>query len=348
MIVLYLIIIIILSLLNYYLVIRESFLDKRTKNFDLIPKIFLLESEGLGLENKIISFNPTKIKIFNKNKEVIITPLSYTFNSNKISNIKIARNKFKTYNLLRKNGIPTPNFQYFQNIIPETREMVIHKHNIKYPIVAKIIDGANGDNVYVDIKNNKELTYAIDQIINNNYRELMIEEFVKGNDHRILMFNNKIMDIICRIPPFVIGDGYQSINHLVKIKNDKRRNLGHRPIQIDYYYLKKCNFNLEYVPKIREKIVVNPLSNFHKGANLDRINIKNVHPDNIKLFAKISRVMNLNILGIDFITEDISKSYKIKGKINEINGIPNLDLHYYANNHKNTTIHRRILKEYFN
>ena len=31
--------------------------------------------------------------------------------------------------------------------------------------------------------------------------------------------------------------------------------------------------------------------------------------------------MDLNILGIDFITEDISISYKTQGKINEINGI---------------------------
>ena len=89
MLVIYLVIIIILSILNYYLVIKEQFLDRRTNNFDLIPKLFLLESQKLGLQNQIINFNPTKVKIFNDKKEVIITPLSYTFNNNKIKRVKI-------------------------------------------------------------------------------------------------------------------------------------------------------------------------------------------------------------------------------------------------------------------
>ena len=147
----------------------------------------------------------------------------------------------------------------FFKISPRTRNMVINRKNINYPVVVKIIDGANGDNVYVDIQNNKELIYAIDQIINNNHKELMIEEFIKGKDHRVLMFNNKLIDVVQRTSPFIIGDGIKNIKELVKNKNDKRRNLGHRPIQIDYYYLKKCNLNLEYVPNIREKITVNPL-----------------------------------------------------------------------------------------
>ena len=337
-------IIILLVYLNLKLYNKEHF-DIRNENLDLIPKIFLKEAKNLNISHEILNFNPSKIRLYSGKKSVIITKMSYSFNEN--DSVKIARNKFKTYNLLRQHKIPIPNFQLFQNINKDTKNQIISKKYINYPLVAKIIDGANGDHVYINIKNDSELSYSVDRIINNGFSNLMIEEFVEGFDHRVLVFNNKVIDILKRTPPFVIGDNEKSIKQLVDIKNNERRNFGHRPIIIDYYYLQKCNLNLEYIPKKNERIGVNPLSNFHKGADLNRVNISSIHIDNIKLFEKVSKVMNLKILGIDFLTKDISISYKKMGKINEINGIPNLDLHYYADNLNKTNIHNRIIKDFF-
>ena len=68
-----------------------------------------------------------------------------------------------------------------------------------------------------------------------------------------------------------------------------------------------------------------------------------------KLFTKISKTMRLNIIGIDFMSLDIRKSYKDNfAKINEVNGTPSLDLHYFADNKLKTHIHNKILKMYFN
>ena len=337
-------IIVLLLFLNLKLYSIEQF-DVRYDNLDLIPKIFLNEAKKLNINYEVININPSKIKLFNGKKSVIITPMSYTFNDNKA--VKLARNKFKTYNLLKKNNIPIPNFQLFQNINVKTKNQVLTKKYVNYPLVAKIIDGANGENVYINIENNSELSYSVDRIINNGYSDLMIEDFIKGSDHRILVFNNKVIDIIKRNPPFVIGDNDRNLKELIDIKNNERRHFGHRQINIDYYYLKKCNFNLQYIPNKNEKVIVNPLSNFHKGADLERVHISKIHSDNIKLFEKISKIMKLNILGIDFLTDDISISYKKTGKVNEINGIPNLDLHYYANNSNNTQVHSNIIESFF-
>lgn len=341
-------VILILSLIWFnYKLSRREFFNNRYENFSIVPKHFLMESEKLGFKNEIININPTKIKIYNGKKSCYVSPLSYSFNNNNYKNVILARNKFKTYNLLRLNGIPTPNFQLFQNINKNTANQILNKKNINYPIVAKIIDGANGDNVYVNLKNDSDLSYSIDRIVNNNFKELMIEEFISGKDYRILMFDNKIIDVLCRIPPFVIGNDKDNIKELVYNKNIHRREFGYRPIIIDYYYLKKCNFNTEYVPKKNQKIIVNPLANFHKGADLQRVNINDIHNDNKNLFIKISKIMNLKIIGIDFISKNLNVSYLNQGKVNEVNGIPNLDLHYYANNEKNTKVFRKILEIYF-
>ena len=342
----YLFIIIILTLLNYKLFLRETFTDERLYNLDLIPKIFLFEAKKLGIKYEVKNHYPSMIKIFNKNKSVIITSLSYTFN--KSTNVKLARNKFKTYNLLRKYNIPVPKFQLFQNVTNSTKNLILNKLTVKYPIVSKIVDGANGDLVFTNIYNNDEFLYSINKIISANYNEILVEKFLSGNDHRILLFNNKIIDVLCRIPPLIVGDGYKTIQQLVVNKNNHRRIMGHRRIIIDYYYLKKKNKTINYIPKYNETVTVNPLSNFHKGAELKRLDINKIHPDNIRLFEKVSKIMKLQILGLDFITDDIKISYKKQGKVNEVNGIPNLDLHYYADNKNSTEIHTKILKKYFN
>ena len=86
-----------LIIVNIRLFNLENF-DDRHENLDLIPKIFLKEAKKLNLKYSILNFNPSKLKLFNSKKNVIITPMSYTFNN--IKYVRIARNKFKTYKLL--------------------------------------------------------------------------------------------------------------------------------------------------------------------------------------------------------------------------------------------------------
>ena len=52
------------------------------------------------------------------------------------------------------------------------------------------------------------------------------------------------------------------------------------------------------------------------------------------MFKKVNKILNLNLCGIDFMINDISKSYKIQNTsgINEVNTNPNFDIHYYCNN----------------
>ena len=58
--------------------------------------------------------------------------------------------------------------------------------------------------------------------------------------------------------------------------------------------------------------------------------------------------MNLKMCGIDFLTPNIKKSYKeITSAINEVNGLPNLDIHYFTNKNKDNNVAVKILESYF-
>jgi hypothetical protein len=44
----------------------------------------------------------------------------------------------------------------------------------------------------------------------------MLENQVYGNNYRIFIFNNQIMDIVKREQPFIVGDGTKSIRLLIR------------------------------------------------------------------------------------------------------------------------------------
>ena len=96
-------------------------------------------------------------------------------------------------------------------------------------------------------------------------------------------------------------------------------------------------------------MIVNPLTNFHQGSELKRIPISQVHEDNLKLFKKISKIMRLNIIGIDFMSQDIRKSFEIiLPKLMKLMVLPLFNFYYFADNKLKTHIHNKILKMYFN
>ena len=93
--------------------------------------------------------------------------------------------------------------------------------------------------------------------------------------------------------------------------------------------------NLSFIPKKEEKIFVSNTCNYSQGGLIERVDISTVHKDNIEMFKKILKISNnnygLRYLGIDYMTKDISKSYKDgNGFINEINCGPGIDIHYFA------------------
>ncbi|HEV7424202.1 MAG TPA: hypothetical protein VGO21_03355, partial [Candidatus Paceibacterota bacterium] len=57
-----------------------------------------------------------------------------------------------------------------------------------------------------------------------------------------------------------------------------------------------------------------------------------VHPDNVKMLEHVASFLNDPLIGVDFIIEDITKSWKEEqhSGIIECNSLPFIDLHHYV------------------
>jgi len=306
------------------------------KKLYITTEIIKKTVDKLQLKYKI--YNHNTIEIYHKNK--VINFIKYRNNINK-NKIKMTYNKPNVNNLLKKNNVKISNFKIFKH--PQTMsdiDFIVSNHKKNYPLVVKPTDGTGGVGVHVNILNNIELKNILvkyfynKKILNSSNTTLMIEDLLEGNDYRILCYKNNIIDIVQRIKPYIIGNNKNTIKELIDLKNIENKRKGIYSIKYKKKILDEQNLCLNSILKNKQYVIVNNVSNFHQGGILKRINIKNVHIDNINMFKKVNKILNLNLCGIDFMINDISKSYKIQNTsgINEVNTNPNFDIHYYCNN----------------
>ncbi|WP_010530541.1 N-acetyltransferase GCN5 [Lentibacillus jeotgali] len=142
----------------------------------------------------------------------------YIFSSynNKLA-LRLCKRKNVISNYLRTKDIPVP-----ANVIFNNDEVDRAWDWAKYslPIVLKPNDGKSGKMVYVNI-DNKEEFYDLFNRIANEHDKVLVEEFKKGTDYRVVVVKNKIVTALKRIPANVLGDGKSSIKELVNEKNKK-------------------------------------------------------------------------------------------------------------------------------
>ena len=72
--------------------------------------------------------------------------------------------------------------------------------------------------------------------------------------------------------------------------------------------------NEKRIPKNGEKVFLSNKKNSYYGSLPKKIDIGTVHDDNIKLFLKVADIFEKNynqrLIGIDFMIDDITTSYK--------------------------------------
>ena len=244
----------------------------------------------------------------------------------------IAKNKPLTNSILLKNNIPTPKHY----VIEHKNKHSILNSKKTYPCVLKPVDGMQGKDVYTHIDNDGEFNKILDNLM-KTYDNVMMEELVYGNNYRIFVFNNKVMDIIEREKPFIIGNGKSTVQELI---NNKNKTLKEKKLfivkYIDEKLIKQQNYELSSILPLNVKLFITNTINFHNGANPKRIDLDKVPKVNIDLFINAHTLIGLECSGVDYMSEDIyTPYYKNKGSIIEMNDMVDAKIHVDADNKKN-------------
>jgi cyanophycin synthetase len=245
--------------------------------------------------------------------------------------VELACNKEGTKQTLAHLGVPVP----LGKVIYGFNELEETIHDLGgYPIVIKPLDGNHGRGITIDIQSWETAEVAYDRAREVS-KGVIVEHFYQGRDHRILVVNHKVVAVAERVPAHVVGDGIETIAVLVARENeDSRRGEGHDNVltqialdEATSEMLSRQGFTLETVLEPGQICYLRATANLSTGGiAIDRTD--EIHPDNVWLAERVSRIIGLDVAGIDVLTTDITKPlHEANGVIVEVNAAPGLRMH---------------------
>ncbi|MBK9720322.1 MAG: cyanophycin synthetase [Saprospiraceae bacterium] len=244
--------------------------------------------------------------------------------------VDIAGDKEDTKFLLGQAEIPVPKGE----IIKTEAGLKEAANYLKYPLVIKPIDGNHGRGVTTNIMNWDQ---AIDGFLmaKKISNAVIVEQYIQGEDYRMLVINHKLVAAAKRLPAQISGDGKLSIQQLIDQTNaNPLRGFGHEKVltyitidDITRKLIELKGYTLDSILSKDEILVVKDTANLSTGGtSVDVTDI--VHPHTIFMAERISRIVGLDICGIDFLTRDISRPVnEVGGAVIEVNAGPGFRMH---------------------
>ena len=244
--------------------------------------------------------------------------------------VEIASDKQLTNKILGDIGLPVPR----QHQTYSAEEATRAARRLGFPVVVKPLDANHGRGVSIGLENEEQVAVAYEQARQHS-RCVLVETYIKGLDHRILVVNGEVVAVAKRMPGHVVGDGHHTVAQLVEIVNqDPRRGIGHEKVltrlELDHQaerLLEQAGHSAETVLPAGEVFFLRSTGNLSTGGTAIDLT-DTCHPDNKEMAARASAAIGLDVCGVDFLTTDITRSYKeIGGGICEVNAAPGFRMH---------------------
>ncbi|MEN8149311.1 MAG: cyanophycin synthetase [Planctomycetota bacterium] len=244
--------------------------------------------------------------------------------------VEIACDKEETNRICADLGLPVAE----QRLVYSERQAVRAAERIGYPVVVKPLAANHGRGVSILLRDEEQVRTAWHHAREHG-RTVIVEAFIEGLDHRMLVVDGELVAVAQRRPGHVIGDGTRTIEELVEIINqDPRRGIGHEKVltrlEFDHQaerLLELRGLTKESVPAEGEMVFLRSTGNLSTGGTaIDMTDA--VHPDNREMAIRAAKAIGLDVAGVDFLTKDITRSFKeTRGAICEVNAAPGFRMH---------------------
>jgi cyanophycin synthetase len=244
--------------------------------------------------------------------------------------VELASDKEETNKILAGLGLPVPQ----QDLVQSETQAVRAARRIGFPVVTKPYNGNHGRGISIRLTTEAEVAHGF-TVAREHSRSVIVESFLEGEDHRLLVVNGELVAATRRTPGHVIGDGEHTVSQLIDIVNqDPRRGVGHEKVltrlELDVQaqkMLERAGLTAESRPAKGVPVYLRSTANLSTGGTATDVTDV-IHPDNREMAERAVRAIGLDVGGVDFLSKDITESYRtIGGGICEVNAAPGFRMH---------------------
>ncbi len=244
--------------------------------------------------------------------------------------VELASDKEETNKILGSLGLPVPRQELVQSEGAARRAA----RRIGFPVVTKPYNGNHGRGISIRLTSDEEVVEGFLKAKEIS-RSVIVETYLEGDDHRLLVVNGELVAATKRTPGHVVGDGAHTIRELVEIVNqDPRRGIGHEKvltrIELDAQaemMMARVDVTADTVPEAGRIIYLRSTANLSTGGTATDVT-DIIHPDNREMAVRAIKAIGLDVGGVDFLSTNIAESYKtIGGGICEVNAAPGFRMH---------------------
>lgn len=238
----------------------------------------------------------------------------------------IAQDKDLTRMLLMQAGVPVP--EGCKVADPDAAWDAAD--SIGVPVVVKPLDANHGRGVFIDLVTEQQVRNSFGYALEEG-GGVVVEKFVPGTDHRLLVVGNKMIAASKGYPAIVVGDGRHTIRDLAtsqlktSMQTGKPEECPWSKLDDDEWEtsalldLEDQGYSLASVPRDGERVMVARFSNWCIDVTDE------VHPSIRAHAVTAAKVAGLDICGVDVVCREIGKPLAEQdGAIVELNASPNL------------------------
>ncbi len=193
-------------------------------------------------------------------------------------------------------------------------------------VVVKPVEGEQGKGISVDLRSAEDVRAAIERARQFCDR-VIVEQFCKGEDLRIVVIDHQVVAAAVRRPPVVVGDGRSTVRELVERQSRRRAAAtgGESRIPLDAETA-RCiaaqGFTLDAVLPAEQRLQVRNTANLHTGGTIHDVTTL-LHPALREAAEKAARALDIPVTGLDFLVPAVDGPDYVIIEANERPGLAN-------------------------
>ena len=323
---------------------QNRYTIKSFPNLETSTVVIIKDAITQGVDYNVINEDKSFIELIHNGKR------EYVFQATKTSRDSfifpyITDDKFFAKKIMKEHGIYVPEGIMINKKMKskEQEKLISNFDNRSVVIKPRTTNCGIGITVFEESVPKEELLDAVKYAFEFD-DNVILEEYIKGNEYRFLCIDGKCLSVVWRRSASVVGDGRTTILELIeKKRKEPWHDLLKKPVKIDppmEEFLKLHGYNLNSIIPENKRVFLRKNSNVSTGG--ETVDMTKIMPQYFKDIAeKAASIFNAKICGVDIIIDDLSTS---DYKMIEINDNPGIAINEWPYEGKGRRIGLDILK----